>query len=71
MQGGENYWIMVSRYNCGFSRWPPNPIEISFSLEEVPPIPTVSEWGLIIMTLLLLTAGTVLFRRRSQSPRTA
>ena len=29
-----------------------------------PPIPTVSEWGLIIMTLLLLTAGTVIFGRR-------
>ncbi|MFH1419466.1 MAG: IPTL-CTERM sorting domain-containing protein [Planctomycetota bacterium] len=29
-----------------------------------PPIPTVSEWGLIIMTLLLLTAGTVVFGRR-------
>ena len=29
-----------------------------------PPIPTVSEWGLIIMTLLLLTAGTVVFARR-------
>ena len=28
------------------------------------PIPTVSEWGLIVMTLLLLTAGTVVFGRR-------
>ena len=28
-----------------------------------PEIPTVSEWGLIIMTLLLLTAGTIVFRR--------
>ncbi len=28
-----------------------------------PPIPTVSEWGLIIMTLLLLTAGTIIFGR--------
>lgn len=27
-------------------------------------IPTVSEWGLIIMTLLLLTAGTLVFRRQ-------
>ncbi len=28
------------------------------------PIPTVSEWGLWIMTLLLATAGTVVFARR-------
>jgi len=28
------------------------------------PIPTVSEWGLIVMTLVLLTAGTVVFGRR-------
>ncbi|MCG8406342.1 MAG: IPTL-CTERM sorting domain-containing protein [Phycisphaerales bacterium] len=28
------------------------------------PIPTVSEWGLIIMVLLLMTAGTILFGRR-------
>jgi hypothetical protein len=28
-----------------------------------PFIPTVSEWGLIIMTLLLLTAGTIIFAR--------
>ena len=30
----------------------------------VSPIPTVSEWGLIIMTLLALTAGTIVFARR-------
>lgn len=35
------------------------------------PIPTVSEWGLIIMTLLLLTAGTVIFGRlRRRRPAT-
>ena len=27
-------------------------------------IPTVSQWGLIIMALLLLTAGTIIIRRR-------
>jgi hypothetical protein len=30
----------------------------------VPPIPTVSEWGLIVMTLLLLIAATIIFARR-------
>ncbi len=27
-------------------------------------VPTVSEWGLIIMALLSLTAGTIVFARR-------
>jgi len=31
------------------------------------PIPTVSEWGLIIMTLLALTAGTIVFARRRKT----
>jgi hypothetical protein len=32
-------------------------------------IPTVSEWGLVVMTLLLLTAGTILWgwRRRANT----
>ncbi len=30
-------------------------------------IPTVSEWGLIIMTLLALTAGTIVFARRRKT----
>ncbi len=34
------------------------------------PIPTVSEWGLIVMTLLLLTAGTVAIRRAHPSATT-
>ncbi len=34
---------------------------VSFSL---PPVPTVSEWGLIVMALLVLTAGAVVLGRR-------
>lgn len=30
------------------------------------PIPTTSEWGLIVLTLLILTAGTVVIARRRQ-----
>jgi hypothetical protein len=30
----------------------------------LPPVPTVSEWGLIVMGLLLLIAGTIVIRRR-------
>ncbi len=33
-------------------------------VECVAQIPTVSEWGLIVMTLIGLTAGTILFARR-------
>jgi len=33
----------------------------------IPDIPTVSEWGLMVMTLLLLTAGTVVFGRRRRA----
>lgn len=29
-------------------------------------IPTVSEWGLVVMTLLALSVGTVLFGRRQR-----
>jgi hypothetical protein len=28
------------------------------------PVPTISEWGVAVMTLLLLTAGTLVFMRR-------
>ena len=31
------------------------------------PIPTVSEWGMAVMTLLVLTAGTLVFVRRHQA----
>ena len=34
------------------------------------PIPTVSEWGLIVMAILLLTAGTLMIRRFVKVRRT-
>ena len=40
------------------------PIDCGTECDDLPPIPTVSEWGLIIMTLLALTAGTIVFARR-------
>ena len=49
------------RYEPG----PPGPFTtFSFRLASVydPSVPTVSQWGLIAMTLLVLTAGTVVFR---------
>lgn len=35
------------------------------------PIPTVSQWGIIVLSLLTLTTGTVVFRRRRPQPRYA
>ncbi len=35
---------------------------------SVPNIPTTSEWGLIALTLLLLTGGTIIFRRQRRVP---
>lgn len=35
---------------------------------EIPPIPTVSEWGMIVMAMLMLTAGTLVFQRRIRVP---
>ena len=32
------------------------------------PVPAVSEWGLIVMALLALTAGTILFAHRQRAP---
>ena len=32
------------------------------------PIPTVSQWGVVIMTLLTLSAGTIVFRHHYQGP---
>lgn len=31
---------------------------------DPPPIPTVSEWALVVMTLLVLTAGTLVYERQ-------
>ena len=28
------------------------------------PVPSISEWGLAVLTLLLLSAGTIVFARR-------
>jgi|CXWL01.1.fsa_nt_gi hypothetical protein len=47
-------------------------INLSFAITSfTPPIPTVSQWGMIVMTLLLLTAATIIFaRRRAAAMRT-
>lgn len=40
-----------------------DPVNVTVTI-NCTPIPTVSEWGLIVLTLLLLTGGAVVLRRR-------
>jgi hypothetical protein len=46
------------------SRWD----YIEFGALESAPIPTVSEWGIVVMTLLVLTTATVVFARHRRTP---
>jgi hypothetical protein len=39
----------------------------TYAVFDVSEIPTISEWGLTALTLLVLTAGTVLIRRRGRT----
>lgn len=53
----------VSKYTYDFNRLQPRDAD---DFEAAPVIPTLSEWGLIILALLLLAAGTVaIIRKRS------
>lgn len=40
-------------------------------VECTPDVPTVSEWGVVVMTVLVLTAGTVVLSRRRRRVATA
>ena len=44
---------------------------VTIAFGSTAPIPTVSEWGLIVLTLLLLIAATILFARRRTAVGTA
>ncbi|MFQ5512748.1 MAG: IPTL-CTERM sorting domain-containing protein [Candidatus Krumholzibacteriia bacterium] len=58
-QGPSDVWsvgLTCSQVNCG---------------QSPPPIPTVSEWGVVVMGLLLSTAATIVLRRRRAMTRHA
>ena len=42
-------------------------LNMQMELEEQPTIPTLNEWGMLILSLLLLAAGTVALIRRRES----
>lgn len=44
-----------------------NGIDDACEVHEEPPVPTVSTWGLILLTLLLLTIGKVCLGRRTRA----
>ena len=43
---------------------PLTPLYEDLVVLPTPPIPTLSEWGLIVLALLLMTAGKICFSRR-------
>ena len=44
--------------------WTPGPVALGGGDSAEVQVPTVSQWGLIVMTLALLVAATVIFARR-------
>ena len=54
----------------GGATWTPASDAVRVALRTSNPIPTVSQWGVIILGLLLLTTGTVFLLRR-RAPATA
>jgi len=43
----------------------------SFTVEDPQPVPSLSEWGMLIMTLLMLAAGSIAVIRNANTPRHA
>jgi hypothetical protein len=59
-------WLEIS--TDGGQNWLPALTPLHLELEAgQAPIPTVSQWGLIVLALLLLAAGTVVIRRQRGS----
>ena len=68
-QGKTTYCARIARLTgVTASSGGPDPTEDGLCAETCEecdnPIPTVSEWGLVVMTLLGLTVGTIVFARR-------
>lgn len=56
---GPNFFVKGTTNHSG-----PHPIADPIETAAGPAIPTVSHWGLIVLSLLLVTAGTIVFRRQ-------
>ena len=72
--GCENSFVLCA-YVCAV----PGSTPITSQLSEGPEgsrmitcdVPTVSEWGLVVLTLLGMTAGTIMLARRRRGPAAA
>jgi hypothetical protein len=71
--GAEEDWAEIRSPTCTWNDIGPGsagyPAEGLPGLVEVAgpyPVPTVSEWGLVVLTLLAMTAGTILLSRRQR-----
>ncbi len=61
----NNSYIYLFSSDYGDAAFHP---KLHIEYQTAAPVPTVSEWGMIILALLFLAAATVLIRRRNPSP---
>lgn len=71
----EGVWDVLLSTSAGDSNWEGLTTSLTAGTivadpEYYPAIPAVSEWGMVAMTLLVLTAGTLVFVRKRQAART-
>ena len=59
---GTNYYIYVHGFSSEVGEY-----EVTLTTSISTPVPTMSEWGLILLTLLLLTATTVYVGRKQRA----
>jgi len=60
---GEDYYILVHGWNSNAGNYT---LDLTCAAVTSPSVPTLSEWGLIILALLLMTFGTLhLIKRES------
>lgn len=54
------YWeASTNEAGCCFDSNPPNDFQATFTIAAPPEVPTLSEWGLIILALSFMTLGTL------------
>ena len=56
--------VSQTQRRAAVPQWPTHRISVDETLVAFDPIPTVSEWGLVVLTLLLLTGAKIYFGRR-------
>jgi Lectin C-type domain len=67
--GNEDHTIMISLQGIWLDISGTNQFVGIIERETNPFVPTVSEWGLLVMTLSLLTLGTIVFQHRVRAAK--